>query len=202
MEKPWSEACERNWRPILEVLRQRLPAECRVLEIGSGTGQHALRFARALPGVRWQASEVEAAMPGLQSWLDEVELPNLPSPVVLDVCCRPWPVADFEVLFTANTLHIVSMAHVECLFTEAGRRLPAGGLLLAYGPFRLGGRHTAESNERFDTWLKARDPESGVRDLDELNRLAGTHGLVHVESCPMPANNFIQIWRREPVGEA
>ncbi len=196
MEKPWSEACERNWQPILNVLERYLRSPASLLEIGSGTGQHAVRFARALPQVRWQATERAGLLPGLALWVEEACLPNLPAPLALDVCDEPWPVVDFDHVFTANTLHIMSWPEVCCLFQGVGRGLTAGGRLLVYGPFMRAGLHTAASNARFDAWLRARDPASGVRDLDELEKLASSHALFLHRIHAMPANNLLLVWQK------
>lgn len=193
--KPWSEACERNRAPILEVLRLAFAGATRVLEVGSGTGQHAVFFAAALPHLAWQPSDRAEHLAGIAAWRDEAGLPNLLAPLVLDVDGE-WPVAECDALFTANTLHIMSWASVEHFFRGAGRALPPGGVLAVYGPFSYGGRHTAESNARFDLFLRARDPLSGVRDFDAVCALAHSHGLAFCDDHALPANNRLLIWRR------
>ncbi len=196
MNKPWSEACERNKQPILEVLRGYCADAGTLLEIGSGTGQHAVHFAAALPRLCWQPTELAENLPGLRLWVEEAALGNLRPPVALDVCQPDWPVQQADGVFTANTLHIMAWEAVGCLFQGVGRVLRPGGQLLVYGPFRIGGKHTAPSNARFDAWLKARDPASGVRDLEAVQALAEAVGLVHEAAHAMPANNWIQVWRR------
>lgn len=193
--KPFSEACERNKEPILSVLREAFADRRSVLEIGSGTGQHALHFARSLPHLTWQPSDVAANLPGLQAACDEAGLPNLRAPVVLDLD-QDWPALGYDAVFSANTLHIVSWPQVERLFVRAAARLPARGVLAIYGPFNYAGRYTAESNARFDHMLRARDPHSGIRDFEAVDALAREQGLVLECDQAMPANNRTLIWRR------
>lgn len=193
--KPWSEACERNRAPILEVLRGAFAGATEVLEIGSGTGQHAVFFAAAMPQLVWQPSDRPEHLAGIAAWRDEAGLPNLRAPLALDVD-GDWPVAECDALFSANTLHIMSWASVEHFFRGAGRVLRPGGVLAVYGPFSYGGRHTAESNARFDAFLRARDPLSGVRDFGAVCTLAHGHGLEFCDDHALPANNRVLIWRR------
>jgi SAM-dependent methyltransferase len=194
--KPWSEACERNRAPILEVLRNAFAAATRVLEIGSGTGQHAVFFAAALPQLVWQPSDRPEYLAGIAAWRDDAGLPNLRAPLALDVDAADWRVTECDALFSANTLHIMSWASVENFFRGVERVLLPGGVLAVYGPFSYGGRHTAESNAHFDAFLRARDPLSGVRDFDELSVLAQRHGLVLTGDHALPANNRVLTWRR------
>jgi SAM-dependent methyltransferase len=194
--KPWAEACERNRAPILEVLRSAFAAATQVLEIGSGTGQHAVFFAAALPHLVWQPSDRSEHLAGIAAWRDEAGLPNLRAPLALDVDAGDWPVAECDALFSANTLHIMSWVSVGNFFRGAGRVLQPGGVLAVYGPFSYGGRHTAESNARFDAFLRARDPLSGVRDFEELCALASSHGLEFCDDHALPANNRVLVWRR------
>ncbi len=194
-EKPWSEACERNREPILEVLRKEFAAATRVLEVGSGTGQHAAFFAAALPGLVWQPSDATEHLPGIAAWCDEAGLPNLSAPLALDVDAAAWPIAGVDGLFSANTLHIMSWASVQNFFRGAERTLTSGGVLAVYGPFNYGGCHTAESNARFDAFLRARDPLSGIRDVEAVHELAGQHGFARTADHAMPANNRLLVWR-------
>lgn len=194
--KPWSEACERNRAPILEVLRSAFAGATQVLEIGSGTGQHAVFFAAALPHLVWQPSDVAANLPGIAAWRDESGLPNLRAPLVLDVDAADWPVTASDGLFSANTLHIMSWASVRNFFAGAGRVLEPGGTLAVYGPFSYDGCHTAESNARFDAFLRARDPLSGIRDFATVCELAHEQGLAFVDDHALPANNRMLVWRR------
>jgi SAM-dependent methyltransferase len=194
--KPFSEACQRNQEPILAVLREGFADRTRVLEIGSGTGQHAVHFAAGLPHLVWQASDVAANLPGIRAWREEAALPNLPEPIELDLNRQPWPDVDADALFTSNTLHIVSWPEVQTLYGRAAHVLPAGGVLAVYGPFNYGGRYTGEGNARFDAMLRSRDPRSGIRDFEELDALARIHGLHLFRDAPMPANNRTLLWRR------
>ena len=191
-----SEACERNKEPILAVLRGVLAEVRSVLEVGSGTGQHAVHFAAHLPRLRWQASEVPALLPPLAAYLGAADLPNLPAPLALDLHHEPWPEVAAEALFSANTLHIMDWAGVEALFRLAGATLGSAGVLALYGPFRYDGRHTSRSNAEFDAFLRARDPASGVRDVRELEPLGQAQGFSLRADHDMPANNRTLIFAR------
>lgn len=194
MNKPYSDACERNKDPILSVLRDAFADRSKVLEIGSGTGQHAAHFARHLPHLIWQATDVGANLPGIREWIDEAALANLPDAIALDVRDAIWACADADAVFTANTLHIISWREVERLFEGVGALLPATGVLVVYGPFKYGGVHTAESNARFDLMLRGHDPRSGLRDFEEVDALARSNGLRLVRDAAMPANNRTVVW--------
>ena len=193
--KPYSEACARNREPILEVLQRHFADRRRVLEIGSGTGQHAVHFAAAMAHLSWQTSERPAHLADLRPWLEEAALANLPPPLALDVA-GPWPAARFDAVFTANTLHIMSWTHVCALFAALPGVLAPGALLAVYGPFNYGGTFTSPSNAAFDLWLKRRSSESGVRDFEAVDALAEAAGLALIEDCAMPAHNRILLWRR------
>ncbi len=194
--KPWAEACERNREPILAALREVFDRPGTVLEIGSGTGQHAVHFAAALPHLAWQPSDLEENLTGIQQWVEEAALPNVLAPVALDVTRHPWPVDRAGWIFSANTAHIMSWNGVEAMFAGAARLLPEGGCFCLYGPFHQGGRATSDSNARFDAMLRQRDPQSGVRDRDDLERLAG-HVHMHLRDARlMPANNQLLVWER------
>lgn len=191
-----SEACARNRGPILEVLREVFAATTVVLEIGAGTGEHAVFFAGELPHLQWQPTDVAAHLPGIAAWRDAVALPNLRAPLALDVDAGDWPVGTVDGVFTANTLHIMSWASAHNFFHGVGRVLAPGGVLAVYGPFSDNGRHTAESNARFDAFLRARDPLSGVRDWRAVDALARAQGLCLDGDHAMPANNRTLVWRR------
>lgn len=193
--KPYSEACERNRGPILGVLLDYFADRRQVLEIGSGTGQHAVHFAAALPQLTWQTSDVEANLPGIRLWLEDAGLPNLPQPIALDVTGH-WPDTRFDALFTANTLHIMSWPQVEVLFAALSNALAADAVLAVYGPFNYDGRFTSPSNASFDAWLKQRSPYSGIRDFAAVDGLASSMGFALLEDRPMPANNRTLVWRR------
>ena len=193
--KPYSDACDENRDPILAVIRQEF-ADCRtILEIGSGTGQHAVHFAAALPHLTWQTSDLPAQLPGIRLWLDEAGLPNTPAPLALDVC-GAWPALRFDAAFTANTLHIMFWEEVGSFFRGVGRILRQGGLLAVYGPFRYAGRYTSDSNAAFDRGLRQRDPESGIRDFEAVDALARGAGLRLRADHAMPANNRCLVWQR------
>jgi len=193
--KPYAEACDRNKQPILEVLRAEFAAARRVLEIGSGTGQHAVFFAAELPHLCWLSSDRAENLPGIRAWLDEAGLANALGPIELDVL-GVWPAQRFDAVFSANTAHIMSWPAVEAMFRGVGERLEPGGRFALYGPFRYGGRHTSDSNAQFDRWLKARDPDSGVRDFERLDALARDNGLAFARDHAMPANNRLLVWER------
>lgn len=193
---PFSEACERNKGPILDVLREAFADRRRVLEIGAGTGQHAVHFARHLPQLRWQPTDRAEHLEGLAARIAAEGPPNLEAPVEFDVLCEPWPPLSGDAVFSANTLHIMSWPAVVALFAGLPRVLGAGGLLAIYGPFNYGGRFTARSNEDFDRSLRERDPGSGVRDFEAVDALARQSGFELVEDCAMPANNRLALWRR------
>lgn len=192
--KPYSEACEKNKEPILAVLRDVFAQHKQVLEIASGTGQHAVHFGRALPHLAWQTSERAQNLAGIRAWLDEAQLPNVLAPLALDVNDARWPVAGMDAIFNANTVHIISWPEVERLFAHIGRVIKPGGCVCFYGPYNYRGSFTSESNARFDAWLKSRDPASGVRDFEAVDRLAAAHGLALLRDIEMPSNNRMLVW--------
>jgi cyclopropane fatty-acyl-phospholipid synthase-like methyltransferase len=194
--KPFAPACERNQGPILEVLRQYFADRRRVLEIGSGTGQHAVHFAPAFPDAVWQTSDVEENLPGIRMWLDEAALENLPPPLTLDVT-GTWPDARFDAIFSANSLHIMPWPAVEQFFAGVDRVLEPGGILAVYGPFNYNGAYTSESNREFDGWLKQRSALSAIRDFEAVDELAQAIGCRLVKDHTMPANNRLLVWRRQ-----
>ena len=195
--KPFSEACANNQAPILAILREAFAKVRNVLEIGSGTGQHAVHFARHLPHLTWQTSDLAENHPGIRLWLEEAALANANNPILLDVNQPPWLIAAVDGVFTANTLHIVSWPEVECLFKGVGSVLQPGGVMCVYGPFNYGGEFTAPSNARFDAWLKARDPASGVRDAEAVCGLAAQQGLQLQADYAMPVNNRILVFTKQ-----
>ncbi len=193
---PYAESCERNKAPILEVLRVVLAGAEEVLEVGSGTGQHAVWFARHLPDLHWQPSELATGLAALRARLQAEAPANVRAAIALDVASRPWTAREFDAVFSANTLHIMSAAQVEQFFLGVGEVLAPGGVLCVYGPFRYGGRFTTPSNAAFDQWLRARDPLSGVRDFEVVDGLARAQGLSLHADHAMPANNQALVWRR------
>lgn len=194
MDKPHAPSCERNRDPILAVLREHFAGRRAVLEIGSGTGQHAVHFAAAMPHLRWQCSDREANLAGIRMWLDEAALPNTPPPLTLDVN-GAWPAQRYDAVFSANTLHIMGWPVVLRLFEALPGVLADDAMLVVYGPFNVGGRYTSESNAAFDAQLKAKAPHQGLRDAEAVDALARAAGLVPVERRAMPANNFCLVWR-------
>jgi hypothetical protein len=195
-EKPFSPSCERNRDPILAVLRTHFADRHDVIEIGSGSGQHAVHFAAAMPWLTWQCSDVADNLPGITAWLDDARLPNTPAPIALDVTRGPWPLRAFDALFTANTLHIMEWDAVRALFAALSSVLARDATVVAYGPFNDDGGYTSASNRDFDAWLKARDPRSGIRDFAAVHALARDAGLRLADDLAMPANNRCLIWRR------
>ena len=187
--KPFSEASERNRAPILAVLKRVFADRERVLEIGSGTGQHAAYFAPELPHLVWQASDVAENLSAIRQWVSH------PPPIELDVD-KALPKLDVDAVFSANTCHIMSWPQVERLFAAVGALLPRDGLFALYGPFNYHGKHTSESNARFDAMLRARDPASGLRDFEDITRLANLAGLKLAEDNAMPANNRLLVFQK------
>lgn len=196
IDKPYSESCEQNREPILTVLRAAFADRHRVLEIGSGTGQHAVYFGAELPHLVWQTADVRAHHPGIHAWLDEAALPSVLPPLELDVNQTHWHSGRYDAVFSANTLHIMGWPEVVRFFKGVGEVLEPGGVLVVYGPFNYNGQFTSESNARFDAWLKARDPASGVRDFEAVDTLARAQGLVLQHDIAMPANNRSLVWQR------
>ncbi|MBX3629642.1 MAG: DUF938 domain-containing protein [Nitrosomonas sp.] len=191
-----SEAAERNKHPILEKLRPLLRNYTAVLEIGSGTGQHAVFFASALSHLVWQPSELPDKLILLTSMCRNYPSKNLTMPLPLDIDDDRWPVVHADAVFTANTLHIIHWPQVCRLFRHVGALLPQQGLFCAYGPFNVDGRYTSASNAQFDEWLKSRDPGSGIRDKADLQSLAEKYGLSLQNDLIMPANNRLLVWRK------
>lgn len=187
--KPISEAYERNREPILKVLKRVFADRRHVLEIGSGTGQHAAYFAPALPHLVWQASDVAENLPGIREWVSD------PAPIELDVDKEDWPALSVDAAFSANTCHILSWPQVERMFAGVGRLLPPEGVFALYGPFNYHGKHTSKSNADFDAMLRSRDPASGLRDFQDISALAEGAGLALAEDNAMPANNRLIVWR-------
>lgn len=195
-EKPFSPSCERNREPILAVLRDVFADRQHVLEIGSGTGQHAVFFAAAMSHLDWQPSERSEYLGGVQSWLDEAALANTRSPIELDVGQDDWPTTKFDAIFTANTLHIMAWAEVERLFARLPEIMSEDCVLAVYGPFNIDGQYTSESNAAFDGWLLERGAHMAIRDLANVDALAAVAGLERIALHAMPANNFCVIWKR------
>lgn len=198
MEKPNAPSTEKNRDPILAVLRELFADRRNVLEIGSGTGQHAIHFCAQLPHLTWQTSDRPDFLPGIRAWLAEAALPNVLPPCEFDVL-GSWPNGRYDGVYSANTLHIMSWAAVEALFAGLPTVLKPGGLLLIYGPFMVDGRHISESNAAFDQSLREKAPHQGVRDVAAVDALARQSRLELVEQRAMPSNNFVLLWRMSEV---
>lgn len=203
MSLPDAPATERNREPILAVLREHFAGCRRVLEIGSGTGQHAVYFAAALPQLQWQTSDLEVNHPAIAAWLAAAALENLLPPLALDVRDRAaWPTQRFDALFSANTLHIMPWPAVQALFAALPTVLEDGAAVVIYGPFNRDGRFSAPGNAEFDAELRAGDPQRGIRDVEAVQALASAAGLAPVADLPMPANNQCVVWRYRAPGGA
>ena len=196
-DKPFAPACERNRDPILAVLRAHFADRSRVLEIGSGTGQHAVHFAAAMPFLLWQTSDVAENLPGIRAWLDEAKLRNTPPPLALDVDGNDWPATPFDAVFSANTLHIMSWPEVERFFGALDAITTRDAKLAIYGPFNVGGAFTSASNAAFDESLKSRASHMGIRDIEAVDALARKAGFALVDDVAMPANNRTLLWQRQ-----
>ena len=193
----FSEACERNKGPILEILRRTLVDTRLVLEIGSGTGQHAAYFALHLPHIVWQPSDRADYLSDLNARLTLEGSLNINPPLLLDVGANPWPVERADAIFSANTLHIMSWREVEDFFHGAGITVTGGGKLCIYGPFRYNGGYTSESNARFDQYLKQHNSLGGIRDFEAVNALAEAQGFRLLQDHPMRANNQLLVWEKQ-----
>lgn len=194
--KPFAESSEQNKAPIYDVLKQYFSSIDSVLEIGSGTGQHAVYFAEQFPDLSWFASDCAEYHAGIEMWLEEAALDNTRGPLILDVDQSTWPVKQTDAVFSANTVHIMGWPSVENMFAGISRILNKEGIFCLYGPFNYDGKFTSESNARFDQWLKQRDPVSGVRDFEALQDLAEKEGLTFIDDVEMPANNRVLVWKK------
>ena len=194
-DKPFSQACENNKGPILAVLKTVFANVSEVLELASGTGQHACYFSQHLPHLCWQPSDLKENLSGIRAWTNESTQDNILPPIELDVCSNPWPLQIPKAIFTANCLHIISWQSVEILFTYLGANAPQGNYLCIYGPFNYAGNYSSASNAQFDQWLKQRDPQSSIRDFEAVNALAEAAGYCLQEDYKMPANNQLLVWK-------
>ena len=196
--KPCWPACERNKRPILEVIRHVFEDVDDVLEIGSGTGQHAVWFAAAMPHLVWRTSDLLHYHAGINAWIDEAKLDNVERPFVLDVGLRPWPVSSAGGVFSANTAHYMHWPEVVAMFEGVAGLLPADSPFALYGAFARDGSHTSTSNVAFDRMLRAQDPGLGVRDVRDLERIAADGSMILEDDVAMPSNNRLLVWRKAP----
>ena len=195
-EKPTAQHTGRNSEPILEVLRSEFRQAGSVLEIGSGTGQHAAAFAAELDHLIWQSSDLDENHSGIRAWHADADLPNLPEPLLLDVRNAELSEDSYDAVFSANTAHIMSISTVEKMFVLVATALRDGGVFCLYGPFLQNGEFNTSSNADFHRSLRERDPVQGIRDLEELDRFAAAGGMTRVRLYAMPANNFIAVWCR------
>ncbi len=195
-KKPFAESCEQNKLPILAVLEEIFTEAGNVFEVGSGTGQHAVFFSEQMPHLNWYPSDLPTEIPGMKLWLVEVEHDRIKEPSELDVMAGQWPFNEMDYVYTANTTHIIGWSEVVAMFAGVGRSLKSGGLFAQYGPFNYGGEYTSDSNARFDVWLKDRDPKSGIRNFEDLVRLAEENGMKFYKDFEMPANNRILVWQK------
>jgi SAM-dependent methyltransferase len=192
-----SPSAERNKVPIAAVLERVLPRRGAVLEVGSGTGQHVVHFARAMPHLTWQPSERDAAsLRSIAHWMAAETLPNIRAPLRLDVADQPWPVGPTVAVVALNMIHIAPWSAAEALIRGAGAAVSPGGILFLYGPYRRNGRHTSPSNATFDEQLRSQDPQWGVRDLEDVAVCAKAHGFGEPETHEMPSNNLSVVLRR------
>lgn len=195
--KPFSQACENNKEPILQVISTVFSQPATVWEIGSGTGQHACYFARQLPHIEWQPTDRSENIPGICLWREEAHTPNLKLPLTLDVTDATWPCATIDGLFTANTLHIMSWNEVRILFDRLAVHLNAKAFVCIYGPFNYNGAYTSDSNARFDQWLKNQNTLSGIKNSEDILFLAASIGLSLLNDVAMPANNRLLILQND-----
>ncbi|WP_323751424.1 DUF938 domain-containing protein [Marinobacter sp.] len=193
---PFSQSCENNKTPILEKLREIFDAPGKVLEVGTGTAQHAVHFAEAMPHLQWQPTDHPNAVKNCGPRLELAALPNTLPVLELDVATPPWPVESFTWVFSANTAHIMAWSEVEQMFHNIGKRLPKEGAFCLYGPFNNQGQYSSEGNRAFDQHLKASAAHMGIRDLEDLSTLAQTVGLTLSENHAMPANNRLLVFRK------
>ncbi|MFK7995081.1 MAG: DUF938 domain-containing protein [Granulosicoccus sp.] len=196
--KPFAPAAERNKQAILSALQKVLRADDTVLEIGSGTGQHACHIAAAMPQLTWQPSDLEDNLAVIRQWVSESGCNNILPPVPIDLNESDQPAYKASVCFSANTLHIVRWTLVDNLFKLSAASLSHGGKLCVYGPFSFGGQHISDSNQQFDRQLRNSDPDSGIRDIEDLQQLALEYGFSDADVFTMPANNHLLVWTREP----
>ena len=194
--KPFAESCEQNKQSILDVLKKVFSEPGRVLEIGSGTGQHAVFLTGQLPYLQWLPTDVDESLPGIRLWVNDADHDRIAMPVALDVKIEIWPFRHMDYVFTANTAHIVSWPEVKSMFRGVSQVLKSGGVFCQYGPFNYNGQYTSASNASFDQWLKNRDPNSGIRNFEDLVLLSKENNMILYTDFEMPANNRILAWQK------
>ena len=195
LNKPYSESCDQNREPIGQVLEQFVAGRKSVLEIGSGTGQHAVYFANKFPFLVWQTSDLVVNHPAIQAWIDDSHLDNVLAPIELDSTDK-WPVRQYDILYSANTVHIMSSHAAEKLLTNIPGCMHENSVFLLYGPFNYQGKYTSNSNARFDSWLKQRDSDSGIKNFEWLKDIGQHSGLKCLHDFEMPANNRLLSWQK------
>lgn len=195
-DKPFSQACENNKRPILESIRNTFTSPGTILEIGTGTGQHAVHFAAALPHVVWQPSDRPGATDHCRGWIKDAALANVRPPLELNVASEKWPLDRIDGAYSANTAHIMAWEEVEAMFAGLAKRMNTGMPFCLYGPFRFGGKHTSDSNRQFHQHLRAQAPHMGIRDMDDLLKVAERVGFRLESDQQLPANNRLLVWRK------
>ena len=193
-EQPFAEYAARNAAPILEILRREFRRATSVIEIGSGTGQHAVTFAAALDHLRWQTSDLDENHAGIRAWIDRARLPNVESPLSVDVLCASLDEETYDAAFSSNTAHIMGIDAVERMFELVGGALRVGGVFCLYGPFKAGGVFNSPSNADFDQSLKRRDPVMGIRDIEALDEFAAASGLQRARFYAVPSNNNVAVY--------
>ena len=194
--KQYSQACDENREPILGILGDVFSNAHNILEIGSGTGQHAVYFAHRLPYLTWQPSDLSEHHASINAWRDEADLENVLPPIELNVTAATWPDGNYDGLFSANTTHIMSWEAVQSMFRGIEKLMPTDARFCLYGPFNYGGSFSSDSNRRFDAWLKDRDPASGIRDIEALADLATVNGFTLEADNEMPVNNRLLVWKK------
>ena len=195
MNNPFSQACENNKVAILAALADNFSASKTVLEVGSGSGQHAVFFAPNMPWLSWQTSDILVNHQGISQWLREYPAGNLLHPIALDLN-HPWPIEKIDAIYTANTLHIISWPLVQAFFSGVSQHLNQQGKCCVYGPFNYQGQYTSESNAGFDIWLKERDSQSAIRDIEAIIAIAESVGLSLENDHAMPANNRLLVFQK------
>lgn len=195
--KQFASSCDENRVPIQDVLIKEFREQHTVLEIGSGTGQHAVYFAEKLPHLTWQPTDLVDSHPSIIAWIADSGLDNVLPPIELDVAHDHWPAQQYHYIFSANTAHIMGWPEVQAMFKGIGKLLSAPGKFCLYGPFNYQGKFTSESNAHFDKWLKERDPSSGIRNFEDLDALAKQQNMALIHDYEMPVNNRTLVWQKK-----
>jgi len=195
-DRPYAESTARNAAPILEVLKRELRDSQRVLEIGSGTGQHAVAFAAVLDHLHWQTSDLDEHHAGINAWIGASQIENVSAPLSIDVRTADVAVDGYDAAYSSNTAHIMGIDAVEKMYSLVGNALRVGGVFCLYGPFRRNGQFNTQSNADFDTNLRGRDPAMGIRDLEALDEFAAVNSLRRRRLYAVPSNNYVAVWRK------